>query len=63
MSGTPRTSIRRPGLHRVPRTPLDVWLAHEVLCNGPLSLLDSMQFLESPVIGLVEVDHRPEKIT
>src|SRR5215218_10591976 len=41
---------------------LDVGLANEVSCNGPLGLLDSMQFLESPLIGLIEVDHRPEKI-
>ena len=41
---------------------LDVWLAYEVLCNGPLGLLDSMQFLEPPLIGLLEVDHRPEEI-
>ena len=40
---------------------LDVGLAYEVLCNGALGLLDSMQFLEPP-LGLLEVDHRPEEI-
>src|SRR5687768_17435265 len=42
---------------------LDVRLTHEVFGNGTLGLLDAMQFLESPLIRLFEVDDRPEEIT